>query len=224
MKKYLKFLFKSFVIGVIIYFSVSGYLLYKHYHPTPKDKDNQLVVLQTKVDELTQKQQEEKAKRIKLQALQDPEIITDKLQKVSKLLVYKGVISYNDLLKESTFWGSKSIQLKLKYNYGISYELKNVVVDSFYDDKVVIKLSKNELKLEYVEVDKESKIDSNKEWFSNEYTPQDTEIILEQSQESVRQKIENDRGIYDKAFESLKESIKDIVLKLGYKDVIFDVF
>ena len=223
MKKCLKFLFKLFLIGLLIYAMIGGYLLYNHYNPTIKVKDKQLQELQTQVTELTKKDQEEKVRRIKLQVLQNPEIINDKLQKISKLLVYKGVVSYNDCISESSFWGSKSIQLKLKYNYGISYELKNVGIYGFYDNIVTIKLPKNELKLEYLELDKETKIEGNKKWFNNGYTPQDTEIILEQAQEKARQKIENDRKIYDAAFISLEDSLKEIIKKLGYKDVIFDV-
>lgn len=222
MKKILKFI----LFLVVIYLVVGGYQLYKEYHPTVKIRDKQLQTLQIQIDELTKRDQEEKVRRIKLQTLQNPEIITDKFQNISKLLVYEGVMSYSDVIKESSWYGSKSLTIELKYNYGIGYDLGNVVVKNIFNDNgniVVINIPKDQLKIEYVELDKESKLDSNKKWFNSGYTANDIEIILEQSQEKTRQKIENNKEIYFNAYDNLQETIKEIVKKLGFKDVVFNV-
>ena len=220
----MKRFFELMVIIIFLYIAYNAYLIYEDYKII-EDKQIQAQVqnLQYQVDQLTKVEMKEEITKIKINTLHNPDIINNKLEEVSKLLVYRGEINYADHIKESSFWGTKGLTLNLKYNFGITYDLENVVVDGFYENTVVIKLPKDKLELEFVELDGDSQVESSNSLLVSKFTPEQTEIIFEQTQDRVRDKLENDRDVYDRSFDSLKGSLENIVLKLGYKKVIFDV-
>lgn len=187
--------------------------------------DDKLSNIQSELDKYKKKEQEDKVRKLELQQLQNPNIIIQKLNSTGKLLIYKGEITYNDLIKQSSFWGSKELNLNIKYNFGISYDLSNVKIDSFIDRKVVILIPKQELKLEYLELDNsnnDNKIEGSKTWFESNFTPDDVNMVLQQAREKTIEKINNDKSIYDQALVSLKNNLKELILKLNYEDVIFN--
>ncbi len=218
-----KFIQLIFYIGLLV-FIYNVYLLYNHYK-TIEDQEiqSQIQTLQNQVNQLSKVEQKEEIAKIKLNSLHNPEIINDKLEEVSSLLVYRGEIIYTDHLKESSFWGTKGLALNLKYKFGITYSLEDVIVDSFYEDTVVIKLPKDKLELEYIEIHKDSKVESSNGLLVSKFSPEQIEIIFEQANDRVRNMVENDKDIYDKAFKSLKFTLNDLILKLGYEKVVFDV-
>jgi hypothetical protein len=195
-----------------------GYTYFK-----PKTVDSKINELQDLIDKNKSDEQVEQIRKLKLQQLQNPEIINKELTKVGKLLVYQGTTEYSDIIKESNFWGSKTLDLHLYYNFGISIELQKIIVDRFYDKTVVLNIPKQELQLEYIEMDTtKSKVNGEKKWFNSNYKPDEVDMILVNAQEKTRNTIINDKDSFDTAADNLKAYLKDFVLKLGYDDVIFN--
>lgn len=179
--------------------------------------------LKDTVNKYRLKEQEEELRKIRLQQLQNPEIITNELSNISHLIVYRGQLTYNDFIKEGNWFANKSMTLNLVFNFGIAIDLKTILVSRFIEDIPVIKIPKNELKLEYVELDaKSSKINGEKTLLSNQFTPEDVKGIIGNAKDSVTNKITNDKSVYYNALINLKSDIRDLVLKLNYRDVIFE--
>lgn len=187
-------------------------------------KQLQKDVAEYKNAELEKKKREEELK----QQLQNPEIIKDKFKKVGNLVVYEGVMDYKDIIKEDSLFASRKLDINLKYKFGISIDFSMINVGNYYGDTdmgqiVVIQIPKNKFKIEYVELDtKNSEFNSTKSWLAKQYKPEDIDFILKQSKEKVTMDIMNDKKIFDNSMVSLKESVKGIVVKLGWKKPIFE--
>jgi hypothetical protein len=223
--------FKFISIPLIILMFILGYLDYKQETQTTpqqqvtndtKDLQNQIKDLENTVNTYKLKAQEDKLRKIRLQQLQSPEIIVSELQKTNELIVYTGVFTYNDYIKEGSWFANKSLDITLTYNFGIVIDMNTVTVSGFADEIPILMIPKDEVKLKYVELDTaNSKIDGKKSFFSKQFLPEDIKGLAELAQESVTDKINNDKEIFDSAFFTLKENLKDLILKLGYSDVIF---
>ena len=85
--------------------------------------DKQINTIQKELDQYKQKEQEEKIRRLRIQQLQNPEIINKELTKVGELTVLKGTTTYSDVLKESNWYSSKELNIDFTFNYGISIDV-----------------------------------------------------------------------------------------------------
>lgn len=213
--------FKIVVIIFITSLVISFYLV-KNFCNSESTFSHQISDIQLQLDKYKEQEQKEKVRALELQVLQDPQIVINELNKVSKLIVYEGQSDYEDYIVESNFWGSRTINLNLQYNFGISIELNKINVKEIYQKTVVLNIPKQEFKIEYVELDNKSKLESNKEWFIAQYKPEDIKIIFNQANDKVRWKILNDKSIFDMASESLKSNLRELILKLGYEEVKFE--
>lgn len=174
------------------------------------------------IDETKKKEQEEKMRKLEIQALQNPDIVNEAMTKVGKLIVFESGVTYTDVIRETSFWGAKETTFDLKYNYGISYDFTKVKVDKFVEKTVYIKLSKNDLKIGYIEENNEnSKIDGDATWFESEYSAEDINLARDNAKVKVREFIEGYQDAYIESMKSLKEQLKGFILKLGYDNVIF---
>jgi hypothetical protein len=212
---------KVLVITFIISLVISFYLVEK-YCNSESTFSHQISDIKLQLNKYKEQEQQEKIRAFELQVLQDPQIIISELNQVGKLIVYEGQSNYEDYIVESNFWGSRTINLNLKYNFGISIELSRIKVKEIYNKTVILNIPKQEFKIEYVELDNKSKLESNKEWFISQYQPEDIKIIFNQANDKVRWKILNDKSIFEKSYESLENNLRELVLKLGYEDVKFE--
>jgi len=178
---------------------------------------------QSKLDKIKEQENAEKLRKLELEQLQNPEIINKELLSIGKLITYEGSSQYSDVIKESSWLGSKELDLQLTYNFGIAIDLTKITVEKFYDKTVVLQIPKSELMLDYIEVNtKDTKVIGSKQWFAKNYTPNETKLVLDNAQAKTKEKIESDKDIFNKAMDNLKVSLKDFICKLGYDDVIFD--
>jgi hypothetical protein len=212
---------KVLVITFLISLVISFYLVEK-YCNSESTFSHQISDIQLQLNKYKEQEQQEKIRALELQILQDPQIVINELNQVGKLIVYEGQSNYEDYIVESNFWGSRAINLNLKYNFGISIELNTINVKEIYNKTIVLNIPKQEFKIEYVELDNKSKLESNKEWFISQYKPEDIKIIFNQANDKVRWQILSDKSIFDKSSESLKSNLRELILKLGYEDVKFE--
>lgn len=162
-------------------------------------------------------------RKIQLEALQNPEIISTKFKEISELLVYEGEYKISDLLKEENWYSSKSLNIEMYFNYGISIDLQKVEVSKIIEKTVILKIPKNELKIKYVELNTtKQKMNSEVSFFAKQYSPEEVTIITNSLREKARTAINNDKAIFNKSIESLKKSLKNIILKLNYKNIIYE--
>lgn len=213
-----------FVVGFIIGYKGLNYTNDKSPQTIDKNQlDNQIDTIQKELDTYKQKEQEEKLRKLKIQQLQNPEIINNEFIKVGELIVYKGNYTYKDIIREKNWYSKRELNIDFKFNFGMAFNIKNIIINKFIDDVVVLDINKNQIKIQYIELDiKESKIDSTKSILSSEFKPQDIGILAENTQKTVADTIHNNKSIYDTSLDSLKENLKELILKLGYKDVIFN--
>jgi hypothetical protein len=168
------------------------------------------------------KEQEEKAEKDRIEALQNPEIIEKELQKVGKLITYEGKIYYNDEVIHKTFLAQRKLTLKLLYKFGIAIDLNNITIEDYIEDTVVLKIPDNSLILEYIQyLPEESTINGEKSLLAKYFKPEEVKVILDEAQNTTIERINNTDAIFEKANESLRENLEKLILKLGYKKVIF---
>lgn len=216
---------KGLIILIILgLLSSAGVYAYKEITKTEAQKyDERLAQLQDEVDKATKERQDEELRKIKLQELQNPEIINNKLSEVGKLIVLEGSTQYSDIIKESNFWGSKELDVVLTYNFAIAIDLNQIVVSRFYDKTAVLQIPKDKLLLDYVELNMdETKIQGTKTWFNKEYKPEDVRLILDNAQETTTEELNKNRELFDDALENLKYQLREFVLQLNYDDVVFE--
>lgn len=216
MKKFLSLL----MVLVIVIIIVQGY---KWVTGSTNDKLNEkLVEAQEIVNKNNDEENEEKIKRLEIQALQNPEIINEAMIKVGELVVFKSGVTYKDVVRNTNFWGAKEAYVDLKFKYGISYDFTKVAVDKFVEKTVYIKVNKFDLGIEFIEEDTDtSNIKSESTWLAHQFKPADTEAIRDNAKVKVREFVQNYQEAYIQGMESLKENLKGFVLKLGYDNVVF---
>jgi hypothetical protein len=204
----------------ILFIGIIGYCIYQYQINT---NDIQVTKLQSQLDKYKQAEQKEEIRKLELLAMQNPEIIQKELVNVGKLIVNEGNYTYQDTIEISKWYGHKELYIDLNYKYGIAIDLNTITIDKFVDKIVYITIPIGEIKLEYIELVNElSKIDGDKSGLVSQFTPQDINIIIENTNDKVRNTIEDNRSIYTDSLISLKENIKSLVLKLGYDDVVFE--
>jgi hypothetical protein len=168
------------------------------------------------------KEQEEKAKKDKIEALQNPEIIEKELEKVGKLICYEGKIYYNDKVIHKKLLSSRKLSLKLLYKFGIAIDLNNVIIDEFIDDTVVLRIPDDSLVLEYIQmIPEESYVNGEKSLLAKYFKPEEVKVLLDEAQNTTIDRVNNTDAIFEKAEESLRENLQKLVLRLGYNKVIF---
>lgn len=168
------------------------------------------------------KEQEEKEKQEKITALQNPEIIEKELSKVGKLITYEGKINYNNEIVHKGFLNSRKLTFKLTYKFGIAIDLNNVIIDDYIEDTVVLKIPRDGLVLEYIQMlPEESYVNGEKSWLAKYFKPEEVKVLLDEAQNTTVENINSTDEIFAKADESLRENLERLILKLGYKKIIF---
>lgn len=189
-----------------------------------KEDEKRMKELEEELRQKKEKEYEEELRRIKLEKLQNPEIINAEMESVGKLVVYKGKANYSNTFDESKFLRPKKISVNLQYKFGISMDLKNIVVSEFIEDVVVLKIHKDQLEIEYVELNEESiEVSEEVKLLAKEYTKEDLNKILAIGKSATLGRIQGNKDIHDKAIESLKKNVQEMVLSLGYRKCIIEI-
>jgi len=170
------------------------------------------------------KEQEEKERQEKIKKLQNPEIITKELEKINEWNTFRGTEPYNDVKIHKGFLNSKKLELKLLYEFKIGIDLNSIVVDEFIEDIVVLKIPKDSLQVKSIQLlTEQSYVNGEKSLLAKQYKPEEVKVILDNAQNETVEKINANDEYFVKAEESLRENLEKLVLKLGYKKVIFSV-
>jgi hypothetical protein len=218
-----------FIVLLLLVAFLSGiYYQFKETHSAKTAEqcfNNNIDTLQKELDNYKKKEQEEKIRKIQLQALQNPEIIITKFKEIGKLKVYEGQWQYSDILREKNWYSSKEVDLKLLFNYGIAIDLQTVLQSNIKitGENVIIKIPKKEVKLDYIELDTENTtVTSTKTWLASQYKPEDIRMIFNQARNKTREEIGSNKEVFNKSIDSLKNNLRLVVLALNYKEVIFE--
>jgi hypothetical protein len=211
--------------GIYIYISYNTNI--KNNENVDKTKENQATLIDNLVTRLglyKKQESEEKIRQTELQQLQDPTLIKGECKRKGELLVYEGVMSYVDLIKEDTMFTTKSLSLNLKYNFGIVFDLRKIQIDGFHGKTVFINIPQDELVLMYVELMTDTpntSVKSDVSLFASQYSPEEMKSILDNASISTRKNINMNKDIFQEAKYGLEDILKDLILKLKYEKVVF---
>lgn len=187
--------------------------------------------LQAQMDEYAKKQTEEEAKRLeaerkekeRLQRLSNPKLIILELEKVSKLITYEGKVTFKNQFINKSFMAKKTIDLDITYNFGIGMNLNAIEVGDIVEDTVVIQIPKDQLVLMYLDnIPEQTIINHSRTMFAKQYKPEEVNMIINFAKEKTTEQLNSTEELFVKADESLKDTLEDMILKLGYRKIIFE--
>lgn len=113
--------------------------------------------------------------------------------------------------------------IKLAIIYKLAYDLNEIEVAGFYNDSVVLKIHKDKLLLDSLEIDWEnSDTQNSKTWLSKKFSTEDQEDMYENATTTTRTTIEENKEIFNTGMSNLKEQLKSLVQSLGYSDCVIE--
>jgi len=215
MKKYIIIL----TIGAL--FATNIYLKY-HNLSVPKPIPTE----QTQINLENDYYQKEIDRELELKKkMQNPTIIRNEIRKVGKLTSLDGQYKYQSKIIDKGFMDLtlREITLDFTYNFGLGMDLQYITVYKVENKTVYIKIPKNRIQLHYIELNGNSRIIEGKKMILvNQFSPSDTEILMEQSQQNVVNMIGADKGLFNDAMINIQEQLEKLVLSLEYyENVVF---
>jgi len=170
--------------------------------------------------------QKEKERTEELKKLQDPTIIRDKINKVGKLTSLEGNYKYWSKITDKGLFDLtlREITLDFSFKFGIGISMEYINVYKVDGTTVFVKIPRNRMQLQYIQMNPDSKIiDGKKMLLVSQFKPSDVEVLIEQSQQNVVNKIGADAKIFDSALYNLQDELEKLIKGLGYYEtVIFD--
>jgi len=172
----------------------------------------------------------EQNRTAELKKMQNPTIIQNELRKVGEITSLKGKYNYfSKITNKDKFFDKfilREITLNFEYNFGIGINsLEYIKVLKIEDGKVYINIPKNRIQLIYIEQNMQNSriIDGNTMFLFDQFSPSDTQILSAQAQQNVVNAIGKDKKLFDDAMINLQEVIEELILVLGYEQVVFNV-
>ena len=170
--------------------------------------------------------QKEKERAEELKKLQDPTIIRDKINKVGKLTSLEGNYKYWSKITDKGLFDLtlREITLDFSFKFGIGISMEYINVYKVEGTTVFVKIPRNRMQLQYIQMNPDSKIiDGKKMLLVSQFKPSDVEVLIEQSQQNVVNKIGVDSKLFDSALYNLQDELEKLIKGLGYYEtVIFD--
>jgi len=170
--------------------------------------------------------QKEKDREEELRKLQDPTIIRDKINKVGKLTSLEGNYKYWSKITDKGLFDLtlREITLDFSFKFGIGISMEYINVYKVDGTTVFVKIPRNRMQLQYIQMNPDSKIiDGKKMLLVSQFKPSDVEVLIEQSQQNVVNKIGVDSKLFDSALYNLQDELEKLIKGLGhYETVIFD--
>ena len=160
--------------------------------------------------------------------MQDPTIIRNQIRKAGKLTSLEGQYKYQSKIIDKGFMDLtlREITLDFTYNFGMGMDLQYITIYKVENKIVYIKIPKNRIQLQYIELNSQDSriIEGKKMILVNQFSPSDTEVLMEQSQQNVVNMIGADKELFNDAMINLQEQLKKLVLSLGYYErVVFEI-
>lgn len=198
-----------------------------------KEKPQNILDIQKQIEEQMRKEQEIKAEQERLARLQNPEYILSALSKVGNLRidVFEGNHTYTSTINQNGTIIKKGLEVYLKYHFiiGADLNLSTWEVASIEGDVVTLNIPYIKPYLKSVEENEDESyikdVNADKKWFVKRYKTSEIEFIKDFAKKATVEKINNSPSIWEEANKGLEEnidSIKQLILKLGYSDVKFD--
>jgi hypothetical protein len=200
---------------------VGGYYI-NHRDYFPKQTINQTE--QKQLGDFTKEQNQ----MAELKKMQDPTIIRSELKRVGKLIATEGRYKYfSNIVNKDKFFNNftlREITLDFEYAFQIGIDLKYIEVNKIEDKTAYITIPKNRIQLQSITMNIQNSkiIDGNKMFLVDQFSPSDVGVLVNQSTQNVVNKIEADKGLFDKAFLNLQDELEGLILGLEYKQVIFE--
>ena len=189
-----------------------------------KSQSQRINLLESQVNNFLKKEEERVIQELKIKSLQNPEIINQELDVAGKIIIFEGEITYQDYIKEKGFLNKRELLLYLTYEYGIVMDLKDIMVSEFIEDVVILEIDKSKIYLNHIELKyNNSTVNGEKSLFATQFTPNEIKLYLELSKDQIVEEIVNDNIVFEKALNNLKMVLEELVLKLGYRKVLFEV-
>jgi DNA-binding transcriptional regulator GbsR (MarR family) len=170
-----------------------------------------------------QKEQEERLRKLQLEALCDPKIVNRNLRTQGKVISYEGTSTYEEIVTRKAFINTVQLDVKLIYKFGIGVDWSQLKVSRFVGDIVIMSISHNSLALYYLELSaNESKTSSSKKFLTKDFEPEFVADILKRAEEKTYEKVRHEKDHYDEAYSMLKQQLKSFISHLGFNDVVFE--
>lgn len=158
--------------------------------------------------------------------LQDQIIIRDKINKIGILTTLEGTYKYNNKITDKGIFDLtiREMTLDFVYKFGMGINTEDIKATKVDGDTVYINIPKDKIKLQYIEINSESRIvDGKKMFLVSDFKPSDVEELLEESQYVVVGKINCDDKLFDEALVNLKSELEKLVGSMGFENVVFEV-
>jgi len=209
---------KLIILLVVALFLVNLY--YKAHNPSMP----QITATQQQQLEEYSKEQIHKNQLAKLQS---PTLIQSQLKKVSRITSLQGQYNYFSKLTEKDKFFKKftlrEITLDYKYTFNIGMDLQYIKITNIDNGVVHIDIPKNKIELQSITMNPESQIiTGDKMFLVSQFSPTDIQVIVNQSQQLVIDKINSDGKTFDTAKVNMQSAVEKLILSLGYTQVIFE--
>jgi len=173
--------------------------------------------------------QKQKDREVELKKkLKDPTVILNEFKKIGEITSFKGNANYFKIItdKDRLFnkFTLREVTIDFKYTYGIGIRsLEYLKVTRIEGTTLYISIPKNRIQLLYIQQDPESKIiDGDKMFFVDQFSPSDTQTISTIVQQQTVNKIGVDKKAFNDAMINLQKVVEELILRLGYKTVIYN--
>ena len=207
------------ILGTL--FATNIYLKY-HNLSVPKPVTTQQNQLQLGDD-----YQKEQSRLEYLKKLNNPEYVQGTLRKTGKLTVLEGDYKYKSVVTDKGFMDLtlKEMTLDLYYEYGLGINLEYIKVKNILNKTIVIQIPKNRLQLMYIQMNSQNSkiVDGKKMILVSQFKPSDIELLIENSQQDVVNRIGADSKVFNEAMSNLKSELEGLILKMGYDKVLFEI-
>jgi len=211
MKRFLIFLIVA-IVAVNIYHKLPG----SSAQTITPEQQTQLRTDQENIDRVKQ-----------LEKLQSPQYVLGEIHKVGKLTTLQSSYKYSSNIKNEALFGHltlREITLDFTYNFAIGMDLQYIKIRSISNKTITIQIPKAYLQLMYIELDSSSKIIDGKNMiFVSQFKPSDVQTLINQSQQNCANEIGSNSKLFEQALANLESNLKDLILKLGYENVQFEV-
>jgi hypothetical protein len=187
-----------------------------------KEKPQNILDIQKQMEDKIKKEQEIKAEQERLAKLQNPKLITSNLREVGILTTFKGEKLYQGKIVEKGFLNARAVLIEINYEFGIGIDLNKIYVEEIVGDIATINIPKVAMEVQYIDMlTKEPLVSTTKTLFAKEFTPSQIEFIIRNSKDLTLAEVNSTPEYFDKAYESLKDSLEGLIKELGYKSVKF---
>lgn len=157
--------------------------------------------------------------------MENPTIIRNKLNKVGKIISLDGQYKFWSKITDKGLLNLtlREMTMDFTYDFGMGCDLSYITIYKIEGKTVYIHIPSNRIQLLYIQLNQDSKItDGRKMFLVSQFSPSDVEILIEQSQTEVVNKIGKDKNLFNKAKLNLQDQIEKLILGIGYYDqVIF---